>query len=84
VRAKPQVEQQKPLSVVYESVKLDCGYRSDMVVDNCVILEIKAVERLNSVDEAQLLSYWRLYRCKLGLLINIHVPMLRNGIRRVV
>ena len=78
------VEQQKPLPVVYKSVKLDCGYRLDLVVESSVIVEIKAVERLNSIHDAQLLSYLRLYGCKLGLLINFHVPMLKNGIRRVV
>lgn len=78
------VEQQKPLPVIYKSVKLDCGYRLDIVVDNCVIVEIKAVERLNSIHEAQLLSYLRLYGCKLGLLTNFYVPLVKNGIRRVV
>ena len=78
------VEQQKPLPVVYKSVKLDCGYRLDLVVDGCVIVEIKAVERLNSIHEAQMLSYLRLYGCRVGLLINFHVPMLKNGIRRIV
>jgi len=79
-----QVEQQKPLPILYKTVKLDCGYRLDLVVDNRVIVEIKAVEKLNSIHEAQLLSYLRLYGCKLGLLINFHVPLLRNGIRRIV
>ncbi|HZR67351.1 MAG TPA: GxxExxY protein [Terriglobales bacterium] len=79
-----QVEQQKPLPILYKTVKLDCGYRLHLVVDNRVIVEIKAVEKLNSIHEAQLLSYLRLYGCKLGLLINFHVPLLRNGIRRIV
>lgn len=78
------VEQERPLPVVYKSVKLDCGYRLDLVVENLVIVEIKAVERLNSVHEAQLLSYLRLYGCKVGLLINFHVSMLKQGIRRIV
>lgn len=78
------VEQQKPLPVVYKTVKLDCGYRLDIVVDGRVVVEIKAVERLNSTHKAQLLSYLRLYGCKLGLLINFHVPLLKNGVRRVV
>lgn len=56
----------------------------DLVVENLVIVEIKAVERLNSVHEAQLLSYLRLYGCKVGLLINFHVSMLKQGIRRIV
>jgi GxxExxY protein len=78
------VEQERPLPVVYKSVKLDCGYRLDLVVENLVIVEIKAVERLNSVHEAQLLSYLRLYGCRVGLLINFHVSMLKQGIRRIV
>lgn len=78
------VEQERPLPVVYKSVKLDCGYMLDLVVENLVIVEIKAVERLNSVHEAQLLSYLRLYGCKVGLLINFHVSMLKQGIRRIV
>ena len=78
------VEQQKPLPVVYKSVKLDCGYRLDLVVESRVIVEIKAVEKLNSIHEAQLLSYLRLHGRKLGLLINFHVPLLKNGVRRIV
>ena len=78
------VEQQKPLPVVYKSVKLDCGYRLDIVVENAVIVEIKAVEHLTSVHEAQLLSYLRLYGCKVGLLINFHCSMLKQGLRRIV
>jgi GxxExxY protein len=78
------VEQQKPLPVVYKQVKLDCGYRLDMVVNDLVIVEIKAVEKLNSVHEAQLLSYLRLLNCRVGLLLNFHCTMLKHGIRRVV
>lgn len=78
------VEQQKPLPVVYKNVKLDCGYRLDMVVNDLVIVEIKAVEKLNSVHEAQLLSYLRLHGSHLSLLINFHVGMLKHGIKRVV
>jgi len=78
------VEQERPLPVVYKSVKLDCGYRLDLVVENLVIVEIKAVERLNSVHEAQLLSYLRLCGCRVGLLINFHVSMLKQGVRRIV
>ncbi len=78
------VEQQKPLPVVYKDVKLDCSYRLDMVVEDSVIVEIKAVERLNSVHDAQLLSYLKLYGCRLGLLLNFHVSILRQGIHRIV
>ena len=78
------VEQQKPLPVVYKNVKLDCGYRLDLVIEDRVIVEVKAVEKLTSVHEAQLLSYLRLYGCRVGLLINSHVSMLKNGVRRIV
>jgi GxxExxY protein len=62
------VEQQKPLPVIYKGVKLDCGYRLDLVVDDSVIVEVKAVEKLTTVHEAQLLSYLRLLNCRAGLL----------------
>ena len=78
------IEQQKPLPVVYKNVKLDCGYRLDLVVEGCVIVEIKAVEKLTSVHDAQLLSYLRLYGARVGLIINFHVTILKNGLRRIV
>lgn len=79
-----QVEQQKPLPVVYRGVKLDCGYRLDLVVAKPLIVEIKAVEALTKVHEAQLLSYLRLANCRVGLLLNFHCTMLKHGIRRIV
>ena len=78
------VEQQKPLPVIYKEVKLDCGYRLDMVVNECVIVEVKAVEKLNPVHDAQLLSYLRLLNYRVGLLLNFHCTMLKHGIRRIV
>jgi GxxExxY protein len=78
------VEQQKPLPITYKNIKLDCGYRLDLVVANCVIVKIKAVERLNPVHEAQLLSYLKLSNCRVGLLLNFHCTMLKHGIRRLV
>ncbi len=78
------VERQRSLPVVYRGVSLDCGYRLDLVVDGCVIVEVKALENLLPVHEAQLLSYLRLSGLKVGLLINFHVRSLRQGIRRVV
>ena len=77
------VEQQKPLPVVYKGIALDCGYRLDLVVEDAVIVELKAVEQLASIFEAQLLSYLRLTGKKVGLLINFHVPVLKNGIKRI-
>ncbi len=78
------VEQQKPLPVVYREVKLDCGYRLDLLVEEAVIVEVKAVDRLAPIHKAQLLSYLRLSGCKVGLLINFNVKVLKDGIRRVV
>ena len=77
-------ESQIPLPVVYKGVKLDCGYRMDMVVENLVIVEVKAVESLIPVHEAQLLSYLKLYNKKVGLLMNFHVPILKKGLKRIV
>lgn len=78
------VEQQKPLPVVYKGVKLDCGYRLDLVVEGCVIVEVKAVEQLTALHKAQVLSYLKLSGLAVGLLINFHVELLKNGVRRVV
>ncbi len=79
-----QVEQQKPLPVVYREVRLDCGYRLDLFVEKAVIVEVKAVERLAAIHQAQLLSYLKLSDCKVGLLLNFNVQVLKDGIRRVV
>ena len=78
------VEQQKPLPVVYKGIVLDCGYRLDLVVEDSVIVELKAVEQLAPIFEAQLLSYLRLTGKKVGLLINFHVAVLKNGVTRLV
>ena len=78
------VEQQKPLPVVYREVKLDCGYRLDLLVEEVVIVEVKAVDRLMPIHQAQLLSYLKLSGCKVGLLINFNVKVLKDGIRRLV
>jgi len=78
------VEQQKPLPVIYRGVKLDCGYRLDMVVEDSVIVDIKAVEELTPLHTAQVLSYLRLAGLPVGLLINFHVQLLKRGIRRIV
>jgi GxxExxY protein len=77
------VDEQKPLPVVYKQVKLDCGYRLDLVVEDEVIVEIKAIEKLLPIHEAQLLSYLRLAKKRVGLL-SFHVPVLKNGLKRIV
>lgn len=78
------VETQVGLPVVYDGQKLDLGYRIDLLVENSVIVEVKCVEAIHPVHEAQLLSYLRLSGKSVGLLINFHVARLRDGIKRIV
>lgn len=78
------VEKQKALPLIYEEVRLDVGYRLDIIVENKLIIEIKSVEALNDVHFAQLLTYLKLTNCKLGLLINFNVSLIKNGVKRVV
>jgi len=78
------VEKQKPLPLVYKDVKLECGYRLDLMVENKVVIEVKAVEALNDVHMAQILTYLKLSKCRLGLLMNFNVALMKDGIRRVV
>jgi|TARA_B110000211_G_scaffold12438_1_gene13019 GxxExxY protein len=78
------VEKQKALPLIYEEVKLDIGYRLDIIVENKVIIELKAVEAINDVHLAQVLTYLKLSDCKLGMLINFNVTLIKNGIKRVV
>ena len=79
-----QIERQKPLPLVYENVKLEIGYRLDVLVENKIVVEIKAVEALTDIHLAQILTYLKLTGCSIGLLINFNVPLLKNGIRRVI
>lgn len=76
------VVRQVPLPVVFKGKRLDCGYRIDLIVNDLVILEIKAIERVLPVHEAQLLSYLKLSGKKVGLLLNFHVPYMRDGVLR--
>ena len=78
------VQKELPLPLHYDGLKLDVGYRIDLLVEDSVIVELKVVSRLLPVHEAQLLSYMKLSRKSIGLLINFHVPMLRDGVRRMV
>ena len=75
---------ERPLPVVYKGLRLDCGYRVDLVVADAVVVEVKTVDRLAPVHDAQLLTYLRLGGWKVGLLINFNVELLRNGIHRRV
>ena len=78
------VEKQKALPLIYEEVKLDVGYRIDMIIEDKFIVEVKSVEALSDVHLAQLLTYLRLSDCRLGLLINFNVKLLKEGVRRVI
>jgi len=77
-------ERQVPLPVEYKGVKLDCGYRLDLVVAGLVVVELKAVERIEPIHEAQLLTYLKLGGWQVGLLINFNVSVLKSGIKRIV
>jgi len=82
LKAECRVERQKPIHVIYQRVKLDTGYRTDLVVENRVIVELKSVESVILIHEAQLLTYLKLAKMKLGLLINFNVTSLKRGIMR--
>lgn len=78
------VEKEKSMPLVFEGIKLDCGYRIDLLIENKLVIELKSVEYLNEVHLAQTLTYLKLGNFKLGLLINFNVALLKNGIKRVV
>jgi GxxExxY protein len=79
-----QIERQRPVPVVYKEVKLDLGYRIDILVDNTVLLELKSVDSLAPVHEAQVLTYMKFSSKSIGLLINFNVTVLKNGLKRYV
>ena len=78
------VQKEKALPLIYKGVNLDIGYRVDLLVNNMVIVELKSVEALHDVHTAQVLTYLKLSKCKIGLLINFNVKNLRNGIKRLI
>ncbi len=78
------VERQKPVPVVYKDVKLECGYRIDLLVENRVVVELKSIESLAAIHEAIILTYLRLSGRRLGLLINFNVNVLKDGIKRYI
>ncbi|MBU1013776.1 MAG: GxxExxY protein [Bacteroidetes bacterium] len=78
------VQKEKPMPIIYKEVKLDHGYRIDLLVEEKVVVEIKTVETLNDVHTAQVLTYLKLGNYKLGLLLNFHVAILKNGIKRLI
>lgn len=77
-------ERQKPMPIVYDELRLEAGYRVDLFVEHRVIVELKAVEALNNVHFAQVMTYLRLANCRFGLLINFNVTLLKEGVKRVV
>lgn len=78
------VEKQKPMPLIYEEVKLDIGYRIDLLVEKSVVIEVKSCEALNDVHLAQVLTYLKLSGCRLGLLINFNTNLFKNGYRRIL
>jgi GxxExxY protein len=78
------VQKQKPLPLIYQNVDMGMGYRVDLMVEGKVIIEIKSVEALNEIHLAQVLTYLKLSNCKLGLLINFNISLIKNGFKRVV
>ena len=77
-------ERQKPLPIIYKGNNLDCGYRLDIIVENVIILELKSCEKIEPIHKAQLLTYLKLSGLKLGLLLNFNVPLMREGVTRIV
>lgn len=75
-------ERQKAVAVIYKGAKLECGYRTDLLVENRVVVELKAIEQIAPIHEAVVLTYLKLSNKNVGLLVNFHVPVLKDGIRR--
>ncbi len=78
------VKKQQPLPLIYKDVNMEMGFRVDLIVEDKVVIEVKSVEALNEVHLAQVLTYLKLSECKLGLLINFNVALIKNGFKRVV
>jgi len=78
------VEEERPVPVIYDEVRLECGFRADLVVSGLVVVELKAKSAIHPVDEAQTLSHLRLLKLRLGLLINFHEVKLVDGVRRII
>ena len=84
IQSKLYVEKEKSMPLVYEKVKLDCGFRIDLLVENKIVIEVKSVDFLNNIHMAQTLTYMKLGHYRLGLLINFNVLRLKDGIKRVI
>ena len=83
-KANLNIERQKPLPLFYETIKMEIGYRLDFLIDNKVVIEVKAVEALNDVHKAQVITYLKLSGTKLALLVNFNVVLIKDGIKRIV
>ncbi|MGD0340801.1 MAG: GxxExxY protein [Bacteroidales bacterium] len=84
IKAGLSIKRQVPIPVVYKDIKLDCGYRIDILVEETVVIELKVVDEFNPIHEAQVLTYLKFSQKQIGLLINFNVTILKNGIRRYV
>ena len=78
------VDEERPIPVIYDEIKLDCGFRADLIVNGLIVVELKAKSAIHPVDEAQVLSHLRLLNLRLGLLINFHEVKLVDGVRRII
>ena len=78
------VEKEKSLPLVFEGINLDCGYRIDLLVENCIVIELKSIKKIEDIHLAQMLTYLKLGKYKVGLLLNFNVTSLKDGIKRVV
>ncbi len=78
------VDRQIPMPLIYKDIKLDTGYRIDLLIEKSVVVEVKAIDAFTDVHLSQMITYLKLSKCKVGLLINFHVSSLKNGIKRVV
>jgi GxxExxY protein len=78
------VEKEKVLPLIYEEVKLDCGYRLDLLIENKIVVEIKSIDAINDIHLAQVLTYLKIGNYKLGLLMNFNIVLLKNGIKRII
>ena len=77
-------ERQRPIPLVYKGLQLDCGYRADLTVEQALLVEIKAVDHLLPLHKAQVITYLKLTELRTGLLVNFHVPALKEGLRRLI
>ena len=78
------VEKEKPIPLVFDGITLDCGYRIDLLVENKIVVELKSIKKIEDIHLSQILTYMKLGKFKVGLLINFNVTLLKNGIKRVV